>query len=214
MNSGGKQLKILAVSDEVDGRLYGNGSALLERAKPDLILACGDLPAYYLDYLVSQLNTPMYAIHGNHDTPPGTPGAEDFSRCGATWVGGRTVRTRDGLLIAGFDGCLRYNDGAYQQTQLQMQATVRCLAPWLWLNKLRFGRALDVLVTHAPPAGVHEGADASHRGFAAFRWLIETFRPRYHLHGHAHVYDRRTPTQTTLGTTEVVNVYPYRELSL
>ena len=95
-----------------------------------------------------------------------------------------------------------------------MRNAVLRLAPRLWLNKVRYGRALDVLVTHAPPAGVHEGDDPSHRGFRAFRWLIDTFRPRYHLHGHAHVYDRRTPTLTTLGATQVVNVYPYRELVL
>ena len=69
-------------------------------------------------------------------------------------------------------------------------------------------------MTHAPPAGVHDGPDATHRGFRAFRWLLDTFRPRYHLHGHAHVYDRRVPTRTQVGRTEVVNVYPYREVVL
>jgi uncharacterized protein len=207
-------LKILAVCDEVDSRLYAsNGSAVRLVSRPDLLLSCGDLPAYYLDYLVSHLDAPLYAVHGNHDAPPGSGGVRELDHCGATWIGGRAVEAR-GLLLAGFDGCLRYNAGAYQSTQAQMRAAVLRLAPWLWLNKLRHGRALDVLVTHAPPAGVHEGVDASHRGFAAFRWLIETFRPRYHLHGHAHVYDRRTPTSTTLGATQVVNVYPYRELTV
>src|SRR5438067_10738793 len=58
-------VKILAVCDDVDSRLYGNG-ALGHRPKPDLLLSCGDLPPYYLDYLVSKLDVPMYAIHGNH----------------------------------------------------------------------------------------------------------------------------------------------------
>jgi Icc-related predicted phosphoesterase len=202
-------LRILAVSDEVDPRLYGNTSGLRTRTKPDLILGCGDLPAYYLDYLVSQLDAPLYAIHGNHDTAPCSPGAEDFLRCGASWIGGRTIRTRTGLILAGFDGCLRYNDGAYQSTQIQMHAAVRRLVPWLWMNKFRYGRFLDVLITHAPPRGIHDKPDVCHTGFEAFAWLIQQFKPRYHLHGHIH---QRDPGRTRLGSTDVVNVYPFREL--
>ncbi len=81
-------------------------------------------------------------------------------------------------------------------------------------NKLRYGRYLDILVTHAPPRGIHDQADPAHAGFDAFRWLIEKFQPRYHLHGHVHVYDRRKTCVTRVGRTEVVNVYPYRELTL
>jgi Icc-related predicted phosphoesterase len=206
-------MRILAVTDEVDRRLYGQPGLRQRVGSPDLIVGCGDLPGYYLDYLVSHLDAPLYAVHGNHDTPPDRDEAWGLKGCGATWIGGRVVRV-GGLLLAGFDGCVRYNDGAYQSTQAEMRASVARLAPRLWLNRIRHGRALDVLVTHAPPAGVHEGSDPAHLGFTAFRWLLETFRPRYHLHGHAHVFDRRTPTQTTLGATQVINVYPYRELVL
>jgi len=206
---GGGGIKILAVSDEVDPRLYGNGAGLRGRARPDLIVGCGDLPAYYLDYLVSQFDAPLYAIHGNHDTPPSMPGGEDFDQCGASWIGRRTVRTRGGLLLAGFDGSLRYNDGAYQSTQMQMHAAVRSLVPWLWLNKLRYGRFLDVLITHAPPRGVHDRPDVCHTGFDAFEWLVRRFRPRYLLHGHIH---ERMPGATRLAATEVLNVYPFREV--
>src|SRR5664279_2118565 len=135
------QFKILAVCDEVDPRLYGNGAGLRSRSMPDLLLGCGDLPAYYLDYLVSKFNVPMYAIHGNHDAPPPLEGSAGFKKCGANWIGGRTARA-GGLLLAGFDGSLRYNAGAYQSTQAEMHAAVRSLVPKLWLNKLRFGRFL------------------------------------------------------------------------
>ena len=37
---------------------------------------------------------------------------------------------------------------------------------------------------------------------------------RYHLHGHIHLYDRRATTVTRVGATEVINVYPFRELTL
>jgi Icc-related predicted phosphoesterase len=205
-------LKVLAVTDEVDGRLYGSG-ALRQRARPDMMLSCGDLPAYYLDYLVSSLNVPLYAIHGNHDAKPPIEGSSGFAGCGANWIGGHGVRT-NGLLLAGFDGSLRYNEGPYQSTQAEMHATVRTLVPWLLVNKLRYGRFLDVLITHAPPRGIHDGPDRCHTGFDAFNWLIRTFQPRYHLHGHIHLYDLRTPTVTRVGETEVINIYPFRELAL
>ena len=206
-------LKVLAVTDEVDSRLYSCG-ALKQRSKPDLLLSCGDLPAYYLDYLVSTLNVPLYAIHGNHDARPPIEGSAGFDGCGAQWIGGRGIRTHDGLLIAGFDGSLRYNDGPYQSTQAEMHATVRSLTPWLLMNKLRYGRYLDVLMTHAPPKGIHDEPDRCHTGFEAFNWFIKTFQPRYHLHGHIHLYDQRKTTVTRVGDTEVMNVYPFRELEL
>src|SRR4051794_5031675 len=111
-----KTLKILAVCDEVDTRLYGGGRL---QSAPDLLLSCGDLPPYYLDYLVSKLDVPMYAVPGNHDTPPPIEGSHGFSHCGAHWIGGQGIRTPNGLLLAGFDGSLRYNSGAYQSTQAE-----------------------------------------------------------------------------------------------
>jgi uncharacterized protein len=207
-----KTFQILAVCDEVDSRLYGNG-ALCQRTRPDLLLSCGDLPPYYLDYLVSKLNVPLYAIHGNHDAPPPLEGSAGFLKCGAHWLGGQTVRA-GGLLLAGFDGSLRYNAGAYQATQAEMHAAVRSLVPRLLMNRVRYGRYLDILMTHAPPRGIHDESDRCHTGFNAFTWLVRTFQPRYHLHGHVHVYDRRAPTVTRVGSTEIMNVYPFRELTL
>jgi uncharacterized protein len=211
-----KSLKILAVCDEVDTRLYGtNGCASrLQNTRPDLLVSCGDLPPYYLDYLVSKLDVPLYAVHGNHDAAPPLEGSEGFNRCGAHWIGNRSIRTPEGLLLAGFDGSLRYNQGPYQSSQKEMQAAVRNLVPRLMLNKLRYGRYLDVLVTHAPPKGIHDEPDRCHTGFNAFNWLIHTFKPRYHLHGHIHLYDRRTETVTRVVETDVINVFPYRELEL
>jgi Icc-related predicted phosphoesterase len=179
-----RELKLLAVTDEVDPRLYGpNG--LAGRPRPDLIVSCGDLPGYYLDYLVSTLNVPLYAVHGNHDAAPPFEGAATFNSCGAHWIGGRGVRAR-GVLLAGFDGSVRYNDGPYQASQVEMHAAVRQLVPWLLVNRLRFGRYLDVLITHAPPRGIHDQSDRCHTGFEAFNWLVRRFQPRYHLHGHIH----------------------------
>jgi Icc-related predicted phosphoesterase len=207
-----RALKILAVADEVDTRLYGN-RALRMRTAPDLILGAGDLPAYYLDYLVSKLDVPLYAIHGNHDAKPPLEGSQGYESCGAKWIGRRGVRV-GGLLLAGFDGSLRYNDGAYQYSQGEMFAAARSLVPWLLLNKARYGRYLDVLLTHAPPRGIHDQPDLCHRGFEAFNWVVRRFQPSYHLHGHIHLYDRRAESVTRVGATQIMNVYPFRELTL
>ena len=36
-------------------------------ARSTLILACGDLPYYYLEYIVGLLDVPLFYVHGNHD---------------------------------------------------------------------------------------------------------------------------------------------------
>ena len=200
-----RRVRFLAVADEVDSRLYRAGLTQA-RQPPDVLVGCGDLPAYYLDFLVSQLDAPLYAVHGNHDAPAAT-----YEGCGASWIGGRTVEVQ-GTLLAGLDGSHRYNGGAYQYTQSDMHVAARRLAPWLWLNRFRYGRFLDVLITHAPPRGIHDESDVCHVGLDAFRWLLRTFRPRYHLHGHVH--DPGGHTLTRLGPTEIINVYPYREVLL
>lgn len=38
----------------------------------------------------------------------------------------------------------------------------------LRLHEIARGRRLDLLVTHAPPRGIHDSPDPVHRGFAAF----------------------------------------------
>jgi hypothetical protein len=50
----------------------------------------------------------------------------------------------------------------------------------------------------------------AHRGFKSFVTFIKNFRPRYLFHGHSHIYRRTEVTRTRLGTTEILNVYPYR----
>jgi len=53
--------RILAVSDSVDPALYDHFNVERWRAeKVELIISCGDLPAYYLSYLVSRFDVPLY----------------------------------------------------------------------------------------------------------------------------------------------------------
>jgi uncharacterized protein len=204
----GRAVRVLAVCDEVADALYG--PAIRERrGQVDLVLTCGDLPTDYIDFIASMLDVPVLGIHGNHDTPP----ADATASNGMLAVDSRTV-LEHGLLIGGFDGCLRYSGGSYQYTETEMRCKVARMVPGLMANKVRYGRYLDVLLTHAPPRGIHDQQDVAHRGFGVFRWFLETFKPRYHLHGHVHRYNRRLPARTQVGQTEVLNVYPYATLAI
>ena len=204
-------MRILAICDEVDARLYNPGIEA-RRGQVDLLLSCGDLPAYYLDFVASMLAVPLYGVHGNHDgSLPRNQGADGRGDWGMEELHGRVVQEQ-GLLIGGFDGSLRYNQGSYQYTEGGMRAQILGMVPRLLLNHLRYGRYLDILVTHAPPRHIHDQPDRVHWGFESFRWFLRKFRPRYHLHGHIHLYDNRTVTRTRYLDTEVLNVFPYREL--
>jgi Icc-related predicted phosphoesterase len=120
-----------------------------------------------------------------------------------------------GLLLAGFGGSVRYRpDGDHQYTQSEMRRRVLALAPRLWMNRVRYGRALDLCITHSPPKGIHDGTDPAHVGFGAFNRFIARFRPRYLLHGHSHVWRRDTIVTTQVGATTVVNVCPYRVIEI
>jgi len=85
-------------------------------------------------------------------------------------------------------------------------------APRLLLNRLRYGRYLDIFVTHASPWGIHDMPDLTHRGIKAFRWFLLVFHPTYHFHGHIHIYRPDTVTETVFGKTRVINTFGYRSM--
>jgi Icc-related predicted phosphoesterase len=202
-------VRVLAVSDKTSEVLHGPA---LERVAQgvELILSCGDLPSDYLEYIVSVLNVPMCYVMGNH----GGDGGEKPEPEGGTNIDGRVVEYR-GLLIAGLEGSMRYNDRPrYQYTENEMRAKIARLTPALMLNGAQHGRFLDVLITHAPPLGIHDETDLPHRGFESFVWFIDHFQPRYLIHGHVHVYDNRTETATRRGATTIVNTYGYKLLEI
>ncbi|WP_322793701.1 metallophosphoesterase family protein [Bellilinea sp.] len=205
-------MNILAVSDIELGFIYN--VQIGQRFKNvDLVISCGDLPYYYLEFIVSVLDRPLYYVRGNHASKVEiTTAGERSSPWGAIDLHRRAVRSPQGILLAGIEGSLRYNYGPHQYTQAEMWWMVLGLTPALMLNKLRFGRYLDIFVTHAPPWGIHDMDDLPHRGIKAFNWLIKVFQPTYHLHGHIHVYRNDTEIETKVGNTTVINCYGYREI--
>ena len=204
-------MKILAVSDHVVDAVY-SGQIKDRFADVDLAVSCGDLSYSYLEYIVTMLGVPSFYVHGNHDHPEYRANGTTLTEPGG-WVNldGRTAEAK-GVLLAGLEGSIRYKPGApYQHTEGQMTRKIWGMAPALFLNRLRHGRYLDVLVTHSPPRGIHDGDDLPHRGFRAFLGFMDTFKPSYLLHGHKHAYGPER-TRTRYAETEVINVYPFREI--
>jgi Icc-related predicted phosphoesterase len=211
-------MRILTISDKVEPVLYG--PYIRERVgHVDLILACGDLPYYYLEYIVSLLDRPLYYVHGNHDRailrPTDlNPMSGPVSLGWAVNLHTHTARFQ-GLLLAGLEGCRVYNPGApYQYDESQVRVQVLRLVLRLLTNRVRYGRYLDILITHAPPRGIHDGEDLPHRGFESYLSLLRRFQPRLMIHGHQHVYNRNETTETDYGGTRIINTFGYRVLEL
>lgn len=208
-------MKLLAVSDRVLDKLY-SGQARQYFSDVDLIIGCGDLPFYYLDFLTSALDAPLVYVRGNHDESPqyGVDGKVWTSVRGGVNIHGKIV-VRRGLILAGLQGSMRYKAHAsYMYSESEMRMTVAQMVPRLLWNRQRLGRALDVLVTHSPPFGIHDRRDLPHTGFKVFLSFLRLFRPRYHLHGHVHVYRQDEVVRTRYEETEVINVYPYKLLNI
>ncbi len=202
--------KILAVSDIESQYIYHaiGGDKFRDI---DFAISCGDLPYHYLEYIISMSNKDLYYVRGNHAHQ-----AEISDRHQTTEPQGarnlhlKTMRTSGGITLAGIEGCLIYNYGPHQYSQSQMWQMVFRLVPRLFINYIQYNRYLDIFVTHAPPWKINDQEDLPHQGIKAFRWLLEVFHPRYHLHGHTHDYLNRSGIKTRYIDTDVINVSGYQ----
>ena len=206
--------KILAVSDFESPYIYRTIGG--EKFKDiDLVISCGDLPYYYLEYIVSMSNKDLYYVRGNHahkveigdkHRASAPQGAKDLHL--------KLKRTPNDISLAGIQGSLLYNNGPYQYTQTQMWLMVFRLVPALFFNYMRSNRFLDIFVTHAPPWHINDQKDLPHQGIKAFRWFLEVFRPKYHLHGHTRDYLKGKTMHTKFEDTKVINVTGYQVIDL
>jgi Icc-related predicted phosphoesterase len=213
-------MKILCVSDQIDPLVYS--CSIKDRfADIDLVVSAGDLPLDYLGFIVTCLNKPLLFVFGNHNLEglnyyapgPDRPllvrtalEEENANASGAIHIG---ARREGGLLFAGLGGSFVYNKGPNQFSEFGMAMAAFRLLPQLVWNRLRHGRFLDVLVTHAPPFGIHDKPDRCHRGFKFFLWFMRAFRPKFLIHGHIHLYDLKDVRTTRYGETLVVNAYSH-----
>ncbi len=206
-------MRILSLSDTLVPFIY---SPQVRSRFPDidLILGCGDLPYYYLEYVYNAMDVPLFYVRGNHDKTVeySEAGQHSFPHGGID-LHRKSIHYR-GLLLAGVEGSVRYREGSFQYTQSEMWLHVFSLVPAFFRNRTMHGRYVDVFISHAPPQGIHDGEDLPHQGIRAFRWLIEVFQPLYFIHGHIHVLRPDTTTDTTFAMTRVINTYGFRETQL
>ncbi len=213
-------MNLLAVADHVDPLVYSQ--SIKERFESiDCILGAGDLEISYYEYIVSCLNKPLYFVFGNHNlktlrffrpTADAAPSSEWINRethgFGSICIDGRVVRDKKRkLLLAGLGGCRKYNRGDHQFTEFQMFMRIMRLIPRLGFNRIFRGRWLDILLTHAAPAGIHDREDPCHHGFESFLWFMRWFKPRYLIHGHVHLYDINAPRVSVYNDTTIINAY-------
>ena len=220
-------MKILCISDATDTLIYSSIAPELYK-DVGFVISAGDLPLRYYDYIQTMLRKDVYYVYGNHNL-------EDFDRMmkkgsaafmhhafdsdfysrvadipafGGLFIDGKCVYDKvHDLIIAGLGGSMLYNGGDSQYTESQMKKRINRLVPRLLYNKKRYGRALDILVTHAPPKGMGDGEDLCHRGFSVFLDFMRTYRPKYLLHGHVHLDDINAPRMSEYCGTKVINIY-------
>jgi len=163
----------------------------------DAILSCGDLNSKYLSFLVTMSGRPLVYVHGNHDKgyeknpPEGCDCAED-----------RLINIR-GLRIVGLGGSYLYSGGPHQYTEAQMSRRIRRLRYRIWK-----AGGVDVILTHAPMEGYGDGEDYAHQGFESLVRMVDTYHPRFLIHGHVHVnYGCNVPRVLHRGETTIINAY-------
>ena len=189
-------MKILFLADE-ESKVYWDYFKKEQFEGIDLIISCGDLKPEYLSFLVTFAHCPLLYVRGNHDAkydkrPPEGCVCIDDDIC-----------EYEGIRILGLGGSYRYKDGVNQYTELQMARRIAKLK-----LKLTINRGFDILVTHSPAYGFHDGEDQCHRGFDSFNRLINTYHPKYFVHGHVHMnYGRQFPRVDEIGDTKVINAF-------
>ncbi|MCI6732421.1 MAG: metallophosphoesterase family protein [Lachnospiraceae bacterium] len=197
-------MKILTVADE-ESPIYYDYYKPGKLHEFDLILACGDLSASYLEFLVTMARCPLLYVHGNHDDsyekkpPEGCICIED------------TIYNYNGLRIMGLGGSQRYRpNGKNMYTEREMRFRILKMQFQLWKNK-----GFDILLTHAPARGINDLDDLPHRGFESFNSLMDSYQPKYMIHGHIHRnYGVKIPQITQVGNTMVVNAFEYCKLEI
>jgi hypothetical protein len=219
-------MRVLCIADHVDPLIYSTG--LKSRyGTVDMVLSAGDLTLDYYDFIVSTLNKPLYFVYGNHHLEGRTEegmGPDPLRRrgnlkggggiaCGATCLEGKVVRKK-GLILAGLGGSIWYNGGGNQHTDFTMFLVMLRMVPGLLWHRIVHGRFLDVLVTHSPPYGINDLPDPCHTGFRVFLWFLRTFKPRYLVHGHVHLYDRNAAREAHYGGTTIINAYDHIMIDL
>ncbi len=170
-----RPLRVLAASDEPDPAL---DEAVNRKAlEPiDLIVGSGDLAPDRLAFLADAFHAPLVFVRGNHDRGGPWPEPSQLPRASA----GFDERTVPGMPVfalpwpSGDREPPRHDEGAAWRQVLRLGG-----------RRLLHGGAVPLVVSHVPPQGAGDTpTDAYHRGFDAYRFVLDRLRPALWLHGH------------------------------
>ncbi len=194
-----KKMKILAVAD-VESKYYWDFFEKSKLEGIDLIISAGDLDPHYLSFLATYSKCPVLYVHGNHDYK-----YEDVPPDGCESIEDRIYEYK-GVRIMGLGGSMKYNYGnesLFQYTEKQMAARLRKLRFKLWKSK-----GIDILVTHSPAFGLHDGEDLPHMGFKCFYDVLDKHGTKLFIHGHVHrSYGRQFTKEYSYKDIKVVNAF-------
>jgi len=193
----GRELRILAVSDEPQAELWGG----IERdhfGPVQMLVSCGDLAPAYLSYLEGTLRVPFVYAIGNHDLD--TAWEDQASRFLPTRPHGAQIVRVAGVDVVVLDWPGRDKRRTRAQDRMAWADAIR-----VRVTTLIQRRAPLIVVSHVAPHGAGDDRDVYHQGFGGYRWLAERLRPALWLHGHT------TPASqpervTHIGPTTCVNV--------
>jgi len=204
-----RSVRLLVLSDQVHPHIHS--PRFPENLPPfDLVLAAGDLPGAYLEYVATKVRVPVLFVPGNHGEEWVLEEGRRKRPGGVVNLHGRLFR-HQGRLFYGIGGVPRYREGEGQLSEGELLR----LALKPFPRRLLLGHGVDVLLTHAPPPGPSAGEDVAHRGARAFLLFHRLFRPRLHVHGHTPLLGANPERRhrTPLGV-EVVHAQGYALIAL
>jgi uncharacterized protein len=179
----GRPIRWLAVSDDEEPALEHEGNRA-DLGTLDAIVGAGDLQPDYLGFLADAFGVPLRYVRGNHDR--GGRWAETVERLTPQALPTASIDELDGLPVLTLEWPgIRHRD--QRRHDGSATADVVRLAISVALRRLAGRSRPAVVLSHAPPRGIGDGAaDPYHEGFSAYRWLLDRLRPPLWLHGHVH----------------------------
>lgn len=161
---------------------------------PDLVVLLGDISYLDAKEIDQKYNCPKIGVYGNHDSK------DAWKETSIHNIHCRKLRFQ-GLSIAGFGGCPKYNQKPNQYTEEECEAFMNKLGP------------VDLFIAHSNPvydADLYE-TDDIHRGFWSFNDYVSDDNrcPRYFVHGHIH-----NPFTLEVDETTIISVFPFAELDI
>ena len=201
----GRPIRFLAASDMPEPALEHavNREGL---GQLDGILGCGDLDPDWLTFLADAFNAPLVYVRGNHDR--GGEWEERPMRTPAWLEPGRIDRLA-GVAVVGLGWPGIREPGNRRRPWLAWRQAFAIVRTDL-RNRLTRGREPVLVISHVPPAGVGDASDLYHRGFKAYRWLLDFLRPPVWIHGHtttasvSSLLERSGPTAVANATGAVL----------